>query len=170
MDFYSMAHERYSVRRFAPIPVEPEKLQKILESAQVSPSAKNIQPWQVYVIQNPEMLAKLKLVTRGTFHAPVVFLICGKPDEAWVNVMNNRSSVETDVSIFTTSIMFQAWELGLGSTWIGWLDSEKAKEVFELPEGVEPYCLLPIGYPAENAEPGPMHPHRKSIEEFAVFL
>ena len=44
-------------------------------------------------------------------------------------------------------------------------DSEKVKEVYNLPENYVPVAILPIGYPAEDAKPSERHFERKSLDE-----
>lgn len=41
MDFFTLAKNRYSVRKFSERSVEPEKLEKVLEAARVAPTAHN---------------------------------------------------------------------------------------------------------------------------------
>ena len=45
---------RVSIRKYQPRPVEPEKITAILRAAMAAPSAGNQQPWEFYVITNPE--------------------------------------------------------------------------------------------------------------------
>lgn len=56
MDLLPLMKARYSVRRYADTPVEEEKLQLVLESARVAPTAKNIQPFRIYVVEREESL------------------------------------------------------------------------------------------------------------------
>ncbi len=164
-NFFDLAKDRYSVRKFAPLPVEGEKLFRILECGRLAPTAKNNQPQKIYVLESEEALAKVRALTRCTFDAPVVLLICGDKKQAWINPHTGHSSAEMDASIVATHMMMAAEELGLGTTWVCWFDTEKAKEVFALPEDIQPYCLLPIGYPADDAVPSPNHLLRKPLEE-----
>ena len=60
MEFLELAKSRYSVRKFDPRPVEEEKLQKILESGRVAPTAKNMQPQKIYVLESPEAIAAIQ--------------------------------------------------------------------------------------------------------------
>ena len=62
-------------------------------------------------------------------------------------------------------MMLEIFNLGLATTWIGHFDAKKVKEVYKLPENFEPVALLPIGYPAEDAEPSERHYERKSLDE-----
>ncbi len=170
MNFQELVKERYSVRKFAERPVEEEKLQKVLEAGACAPTAKNMQPQRIYVLKSPEAIEKIRGLTRCAFNAPVVLLVAGAPKEGWVNPFNDRPSTEMDCSIVTTQMMLAAKELGLGSTWVCWFDTEGAKKLFDLPEDQEVYALLPLGYPADDAHPSSMHGSRKSLEETVKYL
>ena len=58
MDFEKLSAERYSLRKYSDRPVEPEKLALILEAGRNAPTAHNLQPQRIFVIQSPEALAK----------------------------------------------------------------------------------------------------------------
>ena len=40
---------------------------------------------------------------------------------------------EVDASIVTTHMMLQAWELGIGSCWIGSFNPKEVSEAFDIP-------------------------------------
>ncbi len=170
MDYQELIRTRYSVRKFQPRQVEEEKVTAILEAGRLAPTAKNQQPQHIYVLRSEEAIAKIESITKMTFHAKTVLLICGNADQAVITPFNNRNSMETDIAIVTTCMMLKAVDLDLGATWVCWFDTDKTKELFRLPEGEEPYYLLPIGYPAENAQPGPMHGERKDLAETVTYL
>lgn len=170
MDYQELIRTRYSVRKFQPRQVEEEKVTAILEAGRLAPTAKNQQPQHIYVLRSEEAIAKIESITKMTFHAKTVLLVCGETDKGWVNPFNGRNGTEMDVSIVATQMMLEAADLGLGATWVCWFDFDKVKEAFHLPEGMEPYCLMPIGYPAENAQPGPMHGERKDLAETVTYL
>jgi len=170
MELLELAKARYSVRKFAEKPVEEEKLQKVLAAGACAPTAKNQQPQKIYVLESPEAVEKIRGITRCAFNAPVVLMVCGCKDQAWVNPFNDRSSAEMDCSIVTTQMMLQAQELGLGTCWVCWFDTKKTKEAFNIPENEEVFALLPLGYPAESSHPSSMHDSRKALEETVVRL
>ena len=170
MEFLELAKARYSVRKFADKPVEEEKLQKVLEAGACAPTAKNLQPQHIYVLKSEDAVAKMREITRCAFNAPVVLLVCGNRETAWVNPFNDRSSNEMDCSIVTTQMMLQAEELGLGTCWACWFDTAKTKEVFGIPENEEVFAILPLGYPAEDCKPAGLHFSRKSLEETVTVL
>ena len=54
---------RTSIRQFEEREVEQEKIEKLLQAAFASPTAKNQQAWEFYVVTNKEILQKLSQVT-----------------------------------------------------------------------------------------------------------
>ena len=69
MNFYQLAESRFSVRKFSGRPVEREKLDLILRAGQVAPTACNLQPQRVLVIQSPEALEKYRKCTLSHFRS-----------------------------------------------------------------------------------------------------
>ncbi len=170
MEFLSMAKSRYSVRKYKDQPVEPEKLQKILEAGRVAPTATNAQPQRVYVIQSPEALEKAKEAARF-YDAPVLLMVCADKDNAWVRKYDGMNSFQIDASIVTDHMMLQATELGLGSLWICWFKEEVLREAFNLPENIVPVNLLAIGYAdCEPASPDRHAQLRKPADETIFYL
>ncbi|MCS6837359.1 MAG: nitroreductase family protein [Bdellovibrionaceae bacterium] len=49
-DFYQLVQSRKSIRAYKPIPVENDKLERILEAALHAPSGKNRQNWRFFVV------------------------------------------------------------------------------------------------------------------------
>ncbi len=158
MNFSELAKERYAVRAYSDKPVENEKLELILEAAKVAPTACNNQPQKIYVVKSAEKLAALAELTPCTFNAPVVFVIGYDVERSAKNlIFEGYDFGDTDAAIVCTHMMLQAHELGLGSCWVGYFVEEKVKAALGLPENVRVRDLLPVGYPAEDSVPGPMH-------------
>ena len=53
MNFLDIAKTRYSVRKYTDKKVEAEKLDQILNAAHVAPTAANLQPVRLLVVQEP---------------------------------------------------------------------------------------------------------------------
>ena len=157
MTFQELARARYSVRNFLDTPIEAEKMSLILEAGRVAPTACNFQPQRIYVAKSAESRAKLAQVCRCTFGAPVILVVCYDRERDWKNkLMPGYESGETDAAIVCTHMMLQAFELGIGSCWVGYFNAQTVKEALGLPENVTVSALLPRGYPAENAQPLPL--------------
>lgn len=169
MDFLKLAAERYSVRKFKDKPIEQESIDKILTAAQIAPTGCNYQPQRILVINNEEALTKLKDCTRCHFDAPCAMLVCYNKEECWTRPYDGNQSGIVDASIVTTHMMLEAWELGVGSTWVMHFNPFKMREVFNIPENIEPVALLVMGYPADDAEPNERHTRFRPIEETVCY-
>ena len=166
MTFQELAKNRYSVRSFRETPIEKEHMDLILEAGRVAPTACNFQPQKIYVARSAEARAKLASVCRCTFGAPVILVVGYDRTRDWKNkLMPGLTSGETDAAIVCTLMMLQAADLGIGSCWVGYFNPEQVAEVLGLSENITVTALLPIGYPAENAEPLPLHSQYRELAD-----
>jgi nitroreductase len=170
MEFIKLAEDRYSLRKFSVKPVEKEKLDLVLKAGQFAPTAGNLQPQRILVIESGEAMEKLKKCTPCHFNAPVALLVCYDSVASAKRGYDNYNTGEADASIVATHLMLQIAELGLGSTWVANFDPAAVRKEFSIPEQYTPVALLPLGYPAEDAKPNEqMHNHRKSLEETVFY-
>ena len=166
MTFQELARSRYSVRSFRDMPIEEGHMNLILEAGRVAPTACNNQPQKIYVAKSREARQKLASVCRCTFDAPVILVVCYDRTRDWKNkLMPGYESGETDAAIVCTHMMLQAAELGIGSCWVGYFNARTVSEVLGLPEHITVSALLPMGYPAENAAPLPLHSQYRELAD-----
>lgn len=170
MDLLQLMEERYSLRAYDARPVEEEKLQRVLEAGRIAPTAKNMQPWKVYVVEKEKDLALLRSLTPCVFDAPVVLMFCGIEAESAHSGFDGHSWDQMDTTIVMTHMMLEAQAQGLGTCIVGWFDSEAVQKAFQLPEEEHLWCLLPMGYPAADAKPGPQHDRRKEMSQLVTRL
>ena len=166
MNFHSLIKKRYSVRAYRSDPVEKEKLEQVLEAARLAPTAANRQPFRIIVIRTEGRQEEMRrLYDRDWFvQAPTLICVCAVKSEACVS-REKRNYVYVDVAIVMDHIILAATDLGLGSCWIGAFDKDVAREVFGLPDDVEPVVMTPLGYAADQPEPR----ERRSIEELVRY-
>lgn len=169
MSFIELAKNRFSCRKFDSRSVEQKKIDLILESARVAPTAVNKQPQRILVIDDKSIIEQLKECTKYTFDAPLCFVICVNRDLAYNRGYDGKNSADIDGSIVTTHMMLQAQDLGLGTTWVMAFNPTKAKEILALPAELEPLAILPTGYPAEDAEISPLHKKSITIDEMVGY-
>ena len=171
MTFTELAKQRYSVRKFSEKPLEQEKLELVLEAANLAPTAKNIQPQRIYVLQSEDALAKLDTLTHCRYGAGTVLLLTYNADEDWKNPLEEdvHSGVE-DVSIAATHAMLQACELGLSTCWCNYFANSKLEESFEIPQNEKSVLIMPIGYADESAKPTPMHEQKKPVSDMVKYM
>ena len=172
MNFMQLASERYSVRSYSDKPIEQEKIDLILKAAQLAPTAVNYQPQMIYVLKSTEALRTIRSLTRATYNAPLVFLLCSDESRTWKSPMEEGYTTgEMDVSIVCTHMMLEAWELGIGSVWVRLFDAREVAKAFGLPRHIKPICLLPIGYASDDAVPyAPWHDVYRPISDFTKEL
>lgn len=169
MSFIDLAKNRFSCRKFDSKQVEQGKIDMILESARVAPTAVNKQPQRILVINDKGIIEQLKECTKYTFDAPLCFIICVNKDLAYNRGYDGKNSADIDGSIVTTHMMLQAQDLGLGTTWVMAFNPEKAKKILDLPEELEPLAILPTGYPSEDVEISPLHEKSITVDEMASY-
>ena len=162
MEFSVLIQKRYSVRVYKPDPVEDDKLQQVLDTARLAPSAANRQPFQLIVIRTAGREAELRRIYHRSWfsQAPLLICICGLPDRAWVR-RDGQNYHYVDAAIAMDHLILAATNLGLGTCWVAAFDVGAAREVLGLPDDVEPVAFTPLGYPAD--QPGPKE--RKDLSE-----
>ena len=151
MEFFDLIAKRYSVRAYQSKPVEQKKLNKILEAANLAPTAANRQPFQMIVIQTRGKEAELKKIYHRDWfsQAPIVICFCAIISEAWSR-MDGKNYADVDATIAMDHLILAAADLGLGTCWVAAFNPEAAREVLGLPDDVEPLAFTPLGYPADN--------------------
>ena len=167
-DFMVLAEERFSVRSFTDEPVLPDTLGRILRAGNLAPTACNLQPQRIYVLEKEESLQKLKRCTPCHFNAPLAILVCANMDECWVRPFDGQLSGWVDATIVATHMMLQAAAEGIGCTWVMHFDPEAAAEEFQIAENTIPVALLIMGYPAADAIPAPGHLYKRPIQETVI--
>ena len=177
---FKVIKERASVREYAERPIEEEKLNLILESARLAPSASNTQPWHFYVVKDKKKIKALSkkmplgshlVINSFIAEAPVVIVATAGPLSFLQKVASfivNKRWYYLDVAIALEHMVLTAQELGIGSCWIGWFDEKKIKTLLDIPKEEEVIALLTLGYPKEGYLPH--HKSLKKLEEIVRFV
>lgn len=163
MDFLNIAKSRYSVRSYINKKVEKEKLDKILEAAHIAPTAANLQPVRLLVVQEESGLTKIGKAA-NIYNAPLAVIVCSDHAKAWKRPFDGKLTIDIDASIVTDHMMLEATELGLGTVWVCYFKPDIIKSEFDLPEGLEPINILVIGYTDEQ----PANPERHSTQRISL--
>lgn len=153
MALMDVIRKRKSVRQFEDKPVEQEKIETLLEAAQLAPSASNRQEWRFVVVQDKEKreaLAEAALGQKFVGQAPVVLVCCAESDGHMMAC--GEPCYPIDVAIAMEHIALTAAEMGLGTCWIGAFKPAEVKKVCNIPEDIKVVELMPVGYPADPSE------------------
>ncbi len=171
MNFTELAKARYSVRKFAPTPVPPEKLNAVLEAARLAPTAKNLQAYHIYVVQTPAEMEKMRTLTPCHYGAPAVLIFTKNTQEEWHHPqLPEQMSGVQDASIVATHAMLAATEQGLGTCWLNFFSPQAVSRAYNLPDHEIPVLLMPIGYAAGDCAPADRHTDRKDLKELVTYL
>lgn len=151
MQFSELIRKRYSVRAYKPDPVPEDKLRQLLEAACLAPTAANRQPFRLIVIHTAGREEELNRIYKQPWFVqpPVVICACVVTEEGWVR-RDGKVYVDVDVAIAMDHLILTAADLGLGTCWVGAFDPAAAREVLNLPDGVEPIAFTPVGYPDDT--------------------
>ncbi len=160
MEFKNLIKSRRSVRSFQRREIEAEKIQLILEAANLAPSAGNLQAYEIFLVSSQnkrEVLARAAWMQDFIASAPLVLVFCthAKLAEGKYGRRGLQLYTLQDATIACTFAMLAATELGLASVWVGAFNDDAVKKVIKTPEGVHPVAILPIGYAAESPEATP---------------
>jgi len=164
MDFWQAVETRHSIRQYDAARDVPQKLVKqMLRAAILAPSAGNRQPWRFIIVRRPEVKEALALAAFGqgfVSQAPVVLAVCAEPERSAARYGERGTDLYClqDTAAAVEHILLGAAALGLGSCWVGAFDEGQAAEALNLPGGLRPVALIPIGYPAR--EPAGRRPRR----------
>ena len=157
MNFTEIAENRQSCRSYDPArQVEKEKLDRILETARLSPSACNGQPYHITVCRG-EIAKKVAKSTQGmglnkfAVDAPILLVISEKPYVATAALgakVKGNDYRSIDIGILSAYITAEAAVLGLGSCILGWFDESEIRSVCGLDGTVR--LVITIGYAKEG--------------------
>lgn len=178
-DVLDIFSERWSPRAFSDQPVEPEKLRRMLEAARWTMSSLNEQPWRYVVAsrhENNDAYEKLlHCLNEGNQswaqNAPVLMMSFYKTTFAR-NARPNRCAAH-DLGAASAALTFQATAMDLYVHQMAGIKKDVAREVFGVPDDVEPMAGLAVGYlgdPAmlgenrQNSERSPRS--RKRLDDF----
>src|SRR5947209_19385576 len=148
---HDLLQKRWSPRAFSAQPVESDKLRSLFEAARWAPSSFNEQPWSYIVATkaDPQAFALLlSCLVEGNQAwakaAPVLALGCtslnfqrnGQPNAAAVH----------DLGLASGNLVLEATSRGLAVHQMIGILPDRAREVYQIPEGVQPLTGLAIGY------------------------
>lgn len=143
---------RRSIRTYKEIKVENEKINKLLRAAMQAPSAFNQQAWEFIVVENKETLKKLSEMSQYSKpieKSPVTIIVLANKDN-----MTVPECWQQDLGAATENLLLEAVELDLGGVWMAAAPFEDrmnyVREIFDLPENILPYSVIPVGYPEEE--------------------
>ena len=188
---------RRSVRQFAPDAVPPALIENALRVAASAPSGANQQPWTFVVVTDDEVKQRIRAAaeheeellyreraTKEYLHAiepigtnaskphlteaPVLIAVF---EQAWRFEDGEKRKhyyVRESVGIAVGFLLTALHLSGLAALTHAPSPMGFLREILERPENERPFLLIPVGYPAEDAEVPRLE--KKALEDVAVFI
>lgn len=168
MHFKELIKSRYSVREYHENKVDHQLLNEVINAARLAPSAANKQPWHFVVIDDEEMLEKIKpAYDRDWFKGvPCVIVVLGNHKESWKRSYDQKDHCDIDAAIAVDHLTLMATQLGLGTCWVCHFQDKIVNEVLHIPDHLEPIALITIGYPIDMNAP---EKKRKELEAIVSY-
>lgn len=158
MNFREIAENRQSCRAYnSERTVEIEKLNSILETARLSPSACNGQPYHITVCTS-DAAKEVAKATQGmgmnkfAADAPVMLVISEKPyvkTAALGAKIKHNDYRSIDIGILSAYITAEAAAQGLSTCILGWLDDDKIRKVCNNIDGPV-RLVITLGYAKDD--------------------
>ena len=155
ISFAELAKKRQSDRKYKDQAVEREKIIQCLETARISPSANNSQPWKFIVVddfEKKEQIAECSIglgMNKFTHQCPVIGAVVLEKQNFMSTIgsmIKNKDYSLFDIGIAVNQFCLQAADLGLGTCIIGWFDEKKIKKILGVRNRRIP-LLISVGYP-----------------------
>ena len=176
MNFAEIAHARQSCRSYdASRAVEEEKLQAILASARLSPSACNGQPYHITVCRGEKAVEVAKCtvgpggMNKFAVQAPVLLVISEMPyvpTAAFGAKHKNNDYRSMDIGLMAAHVCFEAAAQGLGTCMLGWFDDEKVRALCNIKHPVR--LIVTLGYPGDKDKP--REKKRKALDDLVSYV
>ncbi len=171
MDYYELIKNRRSIRSYDKTKkIPPEVLERILEAGRLAPTAANRQPARIIVVENQKNLDKIAPCYAANWFAdaPVVLVVLGKREDAWVRKSDGFNSLEIDCTIVMDHMILAAEYEGLATCWIAAFNDQPLREPLDIDDDEFICCLTPLGYLPENAKKPPMT-KRKNLDQLVSY-
>jgi iodotyrosine deiodinase len=194
--FLALMQTRRSIRHFSPDPVEPELIENAIRTAGSAPSGANQQPWTFVVVTSEETKRAMReaaereeellyrerasdeyleairpigtnAVKPHVTEAPVLIVVFEQPWRWEDGEKRKHYYVRESVGIAVGLMLASLHAAGLATLTHAPSPMGFLKEILGRPENERPFLLIPVGYPAADAEVPDLT--KKSLEEIAVF-
>ena len=154
--------ERRSIRKYQDRDIPDSILHEILEACRFAPSWANSQCWELVVVKDEEIRAKIQAQvsdrnpsSHAIVRASVLLVVCGQLKKSGYYKDKYPTKFGDwfmyDLGLFTQNLCLAAHSYGLGTVIVGLFDHDKVGEIIKMPADHEVVSLVPL--------PGDAHRH-----------
>ena len=190
MEFDQIVRKRRMVRNFQPKPIDHNRINRILEVAQRSPSAGFSQGWAYVVITKPDLKMKVGQIqgeddfyAAKRFHkfvseAPVLIVVCTseqlyheryrEPDK----LKEDGAEIDWpvpywffDIGCACMLIFLAAVNEGLATAFTGVFRTDEMRQLLRIPMKFHPIGVISLGYPDRDIRSPSLKRGRRAVRE-----
>ncbi len=147
MDLKEIVRERRAYRSLAQLTVGDELIRDLAETAALSASCNNNQPWRFVFVRDPQLLAQLASAMSKhndwTRAASLIIAVASKKELDCL--VKEREYFLFDTGMATAFLILRATELGLVAHPIAGYDEAQAKQILGIPEDMRLITLVIVG-------------------------
>jgi len=166
---------RFSVREYSSEVVSEQDLQNVLKAAQLAPTWKNKQCFDIVVVDDRKIM---QAIGKATNHNPsesaykcATYLLVFVADPSKSGDREDKPYYMSDCAIALEHAILQATALQLGTCWIGAFSEEKLSDILAIPKHLKIVGMTPLGYSNETYKQRPRRKlsqivHRNKYQKF----
>lgn len=145
METFQAVKTMLAVRSYRDRPLSDEDVTRILEAGRLTASSQNRQHWDFIAMRDRERLQQLGQMARsGPYIADAALAIAVVVPDGPVGYMDGGRAAQ--------DMMLTAWERGIGSNWVGNVNTEAIKELLGVPQERLVLTIIPFGYPTRQID------------------
>lgn len=143
METFQAVKTMLAVRSYRDRPISDEDVTRILEAGRLTASSQNRQHWDFIALRDRERLRQVGRMARsGGYIADAALAIAVVVPDGPVGYMDGGRAAQ--------DMMLVAWEAGIGSNWVGNVNTGEIKELLDVPQERLLLTIIPFGYPTRE--------------------
>ena len=155
MDVYQLTISRRSIRRFKDKAVPKPVLERCVNAARLTPSARNLQPLEYIIVSEEQLLTRVfSTLSWAAYIRPAGDPPPDQRPKAYIVILKDSNtglaSSVFDVGAAMENIMLVALAEGVGSCPFASVQRERLKGMLNIPDGYEIPLVIALGYPDES--------------------
>ena len=177
MELIEVINKRRAYRSLDKTQISEELINDLAESARLSASCFNNQPWRYVFVYDSEVLKEMhNALSSGNEwakRASMIVAVCSKKEDDCL--IKDREYYLFDTGMATAFLILRATELGLVAHPIAGYSPKKTREILNIPEEMDVITLVIVGKHSDKIHPElsvkqiqaeKKRPERKKIKEF----
>ena len=158
MEAFDAIRTLLAVREYQDRPIPDDVVARILEAARLTASASNRQHWDFVVVRDKETLRAIgERASSGRYIATAPLAIAVLAPESPIGYIDGARAAQ--------DMMLAAWDAGVGSVWVGNVNTPELRSLLNVPDNRMILTIIPFGYPVKKLGAG--RKARKPLSEIA---